>query len=159
CLGNRRWRDGRRDQARWLLRGDGWARSRFRDGRPRRGGVGRRVGRVHANTPILTSRAGPGTGRSRRRPWIGSAATRAARIVMITGRFTTCQRAARWFRLLHLSQEQSQNIILRVAVPEVLAEAFRVLHPRGLTLCRAPLFHLVQQVIDTVVLSQPGPLA
>ena len=61
--------------------------------------------------------------------------------------------------LSHFPEQFTKNVVLWVAVPQVLAEAFRVGNSRGLPLSRAPFFHRLDQVIHSVVLPEPRTLA
>ena len=51
------------------------------------------------------------------------------------------------------SEQFRQYVPLRITVPEVLAEPFRVLHARVLPLRGSPVLHRLHEVVDAVVLA------
>jgi len=58
-----------------------------------------------------------------------------------------------------LTQQLHQHIILRIAVSEVLPEAFSVGKSARFSLCGRPFLHRFDEVIDAVMLAQPSALA
>ena len=60
---------------------------------------------------------------------------------------------------LHRAQQFAQNVVLRVAVPQVLTIPFGEGDPGHLALLRGPVAHRIDEVVHAVVFAQPRPLA